>query len=137
MWHVIGMPLFGYETLLEWSEQAREKTRAALGDKNYEEHVRRGAQFTQQEVVSYAIDKADRPTAARAKVTAADHELTKREYEVAKLVADGMSNPEIAAHLVISPRTADTHVQHILTKLGFTARAQIAGWIVERAGRAS
>ncbi|MFD7157003.1 LuxR C-terminal-related transcriptional regulator [Kribbella sp. NPDC059898] len=55
--------------------------------------------------------------------------LSRREDEVARLVADGMSNREIATALVISERTAQNHVQHILTKLGFVNRAQIAAWM--------
>lgn len=47
---------------------------------------------------------------------------------MASLVASGLSNREIAASLVISARTAETHVQHIMGKLGFTSRAQIAAW---------
>jgi DNA-binding NarL/FixJ family response regulator len=54
--------------------------------------------------------------------------LTAREAEVATLVADGLSNKQIAGRMVISPRTAETHVQHIMDKLGFTARSQIAAW---------
>jgi DNA-binding CsgD family transcriptional regulator/tetratricopeptide (TPR) repeat protein len=54
--------------------------------------------------------------------------LTKREVEVAALVASGASNREIAVELVISERTAETHVQNILTKLGFGTRSQIAAW---------
>jgi DNA-binding CsgD family transcriptional regulator len=54
--------------------------------------------------------------------------LTAREAEVAALVAEGLSNKEIAGRMVIAPRTAETHVQHIMDKLGFTARSQIAAW---------
>ena len=54
--------------------------------------------------------------------------LTAREMEIAALVAEGFSNKEIAGRIVISPRTAETHVQHIMDKLGFTARSQIAAW---------
>ena len=54
--------------------------------------------------------------------------LSPREREVARLVADGLSNREIAARLVISERTAQNHVQHILDKLGFANRAQVAAW---------
>jgi DNA-binding CsgD family transcriptional regulator len=57
--------------------------------------------------------------------------LTKRELEVATLVASGASNRAIAEALFISERTAETHVQNILTKLGFGARSQIAAWAVE------
>ncbi|KWW99081.1 putative serine/threonine protein kinase [Carbonactinospora thermoautotrophica] len=58
--------------------------------------------------------------------------LTRRERQIAQLVAEGLSNREIAARLVIAPRTAEAHVQHILAKLGFHSRAQIAAWVVER-----
>ncbi|WP_020392682.1 LuxR C-terminal-related transcriptional regulator [Kribbella catacumbae] len=54
--------------------------------------------------------------------------LSTRETEVAALVADGLTNKQIAAKLVISERTAQNHVQHILTKLGFATRSQIATW---------
>jgi DNA-binding NarL/FixJ family response regulator len=57
--------------------------------------------------------------------------LSPREREVAALIAEGRSNGEIAAALVIAARTADTHVGHILTKLGLHNRAQIAAWVVE------
>ncbi len=58
--------------------------------------------------------------------------LTAREREVAALIAQGMSNRTIAQELVVSERTVDTHVANILAKLGFTSRAQIAAWAVER-----
>jgi DNA-binding CsgD family transcriptional regulator len=56
--------------------------------------------------------------------------LSPREAEVATLVAEGLTNRQIATRLVISERTAQNHVQHILTKLGFTSRSQIATWSV-------
>jgi len=55
--------------------------------------------------------------------------LTPRELQVARLIAGGRSNKDIAAELVISQRTAENHVEHILIKLGFTSRAQIAAWV--------
>jgi len=57
--------------------------------------------------------------------------LTARELDVARLIADGRTNPEIAAALVVSPRTVDAHVRHILAKLEFGSRAQIARWAAE------
>ena len=48
---------------------------------------------------------------------------------MARLIAGGRSNKEIAAELVISQRTAEGHVEHILAKLGFTSRAQVAAWV--------
>ena len=58
--------------------------------------------------------------------------LSARELEVAGLVAEGLTNRQIAARLVLSERTAQNHVQHILTKLGFTTRSQIAAWSSRR-----
>ncbi len=58
--------------------------------------------------------------------------LTAREEQVAELVSRGLTNRAIAKALVVSERTAQNHVQHILTKLGFTTRSQIAAWVVSR-----
>jgi DNA-binding CsgD family transcriptional regulator len=58
--------------------------------------------------------------------------LTAREREVARLVAQGKTSREIADLLVVSERTAEGHVNNILRKLGFTSRAQIAAWVVEK-----
>ena len=57
--------------------------------------------------------------------------LTKRELEVAALVARGLTNRGIADRLYLSVRTVDTHVDHILTKLGFNNRAQLVAWTYE------
>jgi DNA-binding CsgD family transcriptional regulator len=56
------------------------------------------------------------------------HPLTAREFEVARLVATGMTNAQIASELTISPKTASAHIEHILAKLGVTRRAEIAAW---------
>jgi DNA-binding CsgD family transcriptional regulator/tetratricopeptide (TPR) repeat protein len=55
--------------------------------------------------------------------------LSPREMEVARLIAEGMTNREIAAALTVAPKTAAAHVEHIRTKLGFSRRAQIAAWV--------
>src|SRR5947207_6310596 len=54
--------------------------------------------------------------------------LTARELEVAALVAEGLTNKEIASRLFLSERTAEGHVEHIRDKLGFRTRSQIATW---------
>jgi DNA-binding CsgD family transcriptional regulator len=59
---------------------------------------------------------------------AADGPLTEREFEVADLIADGLTNAEIAKRLGLSVRTVDAHVEHIRVKLGMRARTQIAVW---------
>lgn len=67
---------------------------------------------------------ASQPSAATRPVKS----LTEREIEVARLVAIGLTNKDIADRLVISERTAEGHVQRILDKLGFRSRSQIAAW---------
>src|SRR5690349_17406198 len=59
--------------------------------------------------------------------------LTRREDEVARLVAEGLTNREIADRLFISERTAEHHVEQVRNKLGFRSRTQIAGWVAEGA----
>jgi non-specific serine/threonine protein kinase len=51
---------------------------------------------------------------------------------VAVLIAEGLSNKQIAARLVTSRRTAESHVENILRKLGFTSRTQVATWVAQR-----
>jgi len=65
--------------------------------------------------------------------------LTAREFAVARLVTEGLTNAEIAAELAIASKTASSHVEHILAKLGASRRAEIAAWAsaVERAPRGS
>jgi len=65
--------------------------------------------------------------------------LTVREFEVSRLIADGLTNVQIAAELVLSPKTVSAHVEHILAKLGVARRTEIATWAtgVRAAERAS
>lgn len=64
-----------------------------------------------------------------------DSILSPRETEVAELVRDGLSNRGIAEQLGISLRTVDSHIQHILIKLRFSSRAQVAAWVVQTPSR--
>ena len=67
---------------------------------------------------------------ARGRVVEAEpwRPLTAREFEVARLIADGLTNGEIAERLDIAPKTASSHVEHILAKLVVTRRTEIAAW---------
>jgi DNA-binding NarL/FixJ family response regulator len=62
--------------------------------------------------------------------------LTGSEQRIAALVADGMTNPQIAERLFLSRRTVETHVSHALTKLGFASRVQLAAEAARRASNA-
>jgi len=132
LWERIGTPLFGYEALLLWSRENRDLAGKALGPAIYEECRRKGALMTPEETSRLVWGEPMRSSPRGPDVTRAiDAALTKREREVAALVAEGLSNHDIAGHLVISGRTAEAHVEHILTKLGFSSRAQIATWVAE------
>jgi non-specific serine/threonine protein kinase len=132
MWDLIGSPLVGLDTLLGWSVRAKEQARDALGAAGYDAAVQRGRRFTLDEALAYALGEQQAAPSAAAAAGPELPRLTRREREVAMLVGTGMSNKNIAATLVISQRTAESHVEHILTKLGFTSRAQIATWIAEQ-----
>jgi DNA-binding CsgD family transcriptional regulator len=55
--------------------------------------------------------------------------LTAREFEVARLVTEGLTNPEVAGELGLSPRTVSAHLEHIMAKLGVGRRAEVAAWV--------
>ena len=104
--------------------------RDRLGRAAFERSFAAGRAANTDEVVAFALGET--PTAPTSAAPGRSvSELTPREREIAVLVAEGLSNRDVASRLVISPRTAETHVEHILTKLGFTSRAQIAAWVVE------
>lgn len=75
-----------------------------------------------------ALSTASAALADRVAARGAQTVLSVREEEVAALVSEGLTNRQIAERLLISERTAQNHVQHILTKLGFSSRSQIASW---------
>jgi predicted ATPase/DNA-binding CsgD family transcriptional regulator len=124
-------------------EDYQARARQALGADAFDAAFDVGLHMTFDEVIAFALDEV--PTPPSAPLRAARNAdlgsgplaeglpvLTQREWEVARLVAEGLSNRQIAGRLVISQRTAEGHVEHVLTKLGFTSRSQIAAWAVEQ-----
>jgi non-specific serine/threonine protein kinase len=107
--------------------------RAALGHSAFEAAWASGMSLSP----SQAIAEAGRLVAAESTEQPASDPfaLTRREREVATLVAQGLTNREIADTLVLSERTVEAHVTHVLTKLGVRSRAQAAVRLVERARR--
>ncbi|WP_433667073.1 protein kinase domain-containing protein [Nocardia sp. CA-136227] len=114
--------------LLAYREKCTQCSREALGEQAFEAAHQEGTAMTVDAAMEFALEE-------RAKAVEpephSEGDLTKRERQVADLVAQGLTNKAIAARLAISPRTADGHVEHILTKLGFTSRAQIAAWAAQ------
>jgi len=107
--------------------QAEELAIADLGAARFETELKAGKTLSRADAIGLALGE---PVHGLAPPHAPAPELLgKREAEVARLVADGMSNKQIGARMFISVRTVDSHVRSILNKLGFNSRAQIAGWM--------
>lgn len=124
-----GVSIF-FPELTQFHDECERTVRRALGDRRFDAALRRGQASAMNSAVSFALGEAESSVAAS---SLSGQQLTKRERQVADLVAQGLTNRQIAAKLVISQRTAQGHVEHILNKLGFTSRAQIAAWIVDMA----
>lgn len=110
--------------------------RTTLGDAAFVEDRDEGRSLSVLEAVNEVLEESGPAPFARLNGGRPDAEsppgkLTRREFEVASLVADGLTNREIAEKLTISARTVDTHVTHILRKQEFGCRSQIAAWIAE------
>ncbi|HEX8025690.1 MAG TPA: BREX system ATP-binding domain-containing protein [Candidatus Limnocylindrales bacterium] len=92
------------------------------------EEVRGEASRLESPFLMARADELSRQARGRSTAVDAWHPLTSREFEVARAIAEGKTNPELADELGISPKTASSHVEHILAKLGATRRAEIAAW---------
>lgn len=118
------------ETHERWIADARGR----LHDEAFEAAWNQGRALTFEQAVTHARTPAEPCAPNERRAGAAlrpPFPLTRREREVAVLVARGLTNREIAAEMVITERTAETHVEHILNKLGFHSRTQIAAWAGE------
>jgi non-specific serine/threonine protein kinase len=123
----------GGEPTPDWSVEVAEGLRAArakLGRQAADAAWKQGAALSVKDAVRVATGAAAQPDGDRRTV------LTPRERQVATLIAEGLTNPEIAARLRMAGRTADAHVEHIRNKLGLRSRSQIAVWAHERLGSA-
>ncbi|MGC9670052.1 ATP-binding protein [Planosporangium sp. 12N6] len=108
--------------------QATTSVTAALGPATFGAEFTAGQQLSREAAVRLALRELPPPAAAAPDYSSVGI-LGQRETDVARLVADGLSNKQIGARLFISERTVESHVRNILNKLGFTSRAQIAAWM--------
>jgi len=111
----------------ELLDKAKGAAMAALGTSAFEAEFTVGKQLSREAALQLALGESDgigtQPTDAAA------GPLAKRELEVGRLVAEGLSNKQIGARLFISDRTVAAHVSNIMNKLGLNSRAQIAVWM--------
>jgi non-specific serine/threonine protein kinase len=106
-----------------------------LGNEAFAAARSAGRAMSLEDAIEYALAPADGASAEidvqrplhRTHATS----LTPREREVAKLIARGLSNREIASQLKIAERTAEAHVQNVLNKLKVNSRTQVAVWTVQ------
>ncbi|MFE3718926.1 LuxR C-terminal-related transcriptional regulator [Streptomyces cyaneofuscatus] len=123
-------PIGMLPSLLDHQDAVTAAVRAALGAAEFEHWHRHGAHMSGDEILQAVRADTDEPPRPPADLSSRADEratsLTPREREVASLVAGGLSNREIAAELVISKRTVDTHVEHILAKLHVASRGDIS-----------
>jgi non-specific serine/threonine protein kinase len=108
--------------------------RAGLGEARFHACFEEGAALDRREAVALALDDTLPSNVGVAVAPSGDaFELTARELEVARLVAEGLSNPAIASTLFVSVATVKTHVSHILQKLALDSRVQLASWTAAHA----
>jgi len=115
--------------LAENHEMTLRAARDALSSRAFEAARRKGEALGVTGAVAYALEEDSGGSGSKAPLASVP---TKRELEVAGLVAEGLTNREIAERLTISLRTAQGHVERLLGKLGFTRRSQIAVWFTEQ-----
>ncbi|MDJ1137356.1 ATP-binding protein [Streptomyces iconiensis] len=121
--------MWGVERLTAFHGEAMARVTEALGESRRDKLMRRGRALPVAEAVELAASDREHPNAPApggGSQGTGHAVLTCREREVAGLVAEGLTNREVAERLVISKRTADAHVEHILSKLGCSARGEIA-----------
>jgi DNA-binding CsgD family transcriptional regulator len=111
--------------LAQAAAEGASRARAELLPDEVEHQQMLGAAMTPKAALRFALEHIE---AIAGSPTRPESHLTRREREVAELVAEGLTNREIAARMHISERTADSHLQHAMGKLGFKSRAQVAAW---------
>jgi predicted ATPase/DNA-binding CsgD family transcriptional regulator len=130
MWQEMHTSLAPFRVLQSWHDEVVEQVRSRLGATAFSAAIRRGAELSTADAITMAVETPSRVRAPEPETDVADGlRLTRREREVAALIAQGLSNRDIATRLVVAQRTAEGHVENLLAKLGFTSRTQVAGWL--------
>ena len=125
----IGASLFGH--LHEDHDRCLARAREELGDAAFGRAFDEGSALRFDDAVALALGRRT-PSPGTADTHGDEVRLTPRESEIAVLVAEGLTNREIADRLVMARRTAEVHVAHILGKLNFSSRGQLAAWVAEQ-----
>jgi non-specific serine/threonine protein kinase len=125
-WGPMSMTVGAIAGLEAMHEHYEGLLRRQLPERTVEELRQRGSRLSEKQALAIALNEGP---GSHAQAGRAGGQLTKREREVAGLIRDGFTNRQIGSKLRISQRTAEVHVEHILDKLAFDSRVQIAAWV--------
>jgi predicted ATPase/DNA-binding CsgD family transcriptional regulator len=142
LWTLLNVPVLIGPVYRRLRESAAATVRSELGEERFTALRRHGADLPLSAALAVAHGEAPAvppgsPLAASAEPGSEQgaepgseaRPLTRREREIAGLVADGLGNREIAGRLYLSKRTVDSHIEHIFAKLGFSSRTELADWV--------
>ena len=113
-------------------EACERASRSRLGDAGFSKAFERGATISDAEAIAFVLERAPTLPLGTPPVSSPSRPasvLTRRELEIARLIAEGLTSQQIAARLFISERTVTTHVTNMLNKLGLNSRIQLASWV--------
>lgn len=131
-WRLSGARVSETTPHRDLDERCVGRARAKLGTAGFDAAFAQGTDLELDAAVRYALGETREDPTTKPVRAGASGGLTKREQEIAELVARGLTNKDIAAQLVIAKRTVETHVENILVKLGFNSRTQVAPWLAEQ-----
>ncbi|HEX3785717.1 MAG TPA: LuxR C-terminal-related transcriptional regulator [Pseudonocardiaceae bacterium] len=128
-----GAPMLDSEAWRGSHRHSEEEARSQLSNPEFQAAFNEGAALADElpHAVGFLLD-ADSPPVEADSLQLSDSILTRREAQIAHLIANGVTNKAIATRLTISRRTVEVHVDHILRKLNFTSRTQVAVWVVDQ-----
>ncbi len=152
LWEHVGYHYTGVPLLEELHRRTAQAAIDSLGEARYARLREAGAGQPLDEVIALALGSASQPgpelvpgtatappsgaPSASSAALPATGPLTGREVQIAQLVANGLTNKEIARRMAVSKRTVDAHVDHIFAKLGISSRVQLTLWLRDRIPRA-